>query len=71
MISLTNFTLNHGRCSGIIFGGTSKKVKNYLQIGNKFHINFNFKKEGTTGYFKVEILKAFSPFFFEDKQKLL
>ena len=48
-----------------------KKVKNYLQIGNKFHINFNFKKEGTTGYFKVEILKANSPFFFDNKNKLM
>ena len=29
------FTKNHGKVSGIIFGGTSKKIKNYLQIGNK------------------------------------
>ena len=65
------YTKNHGKSSGIIFGGTSKKVKNYLQIGNKFHINFNFKKEGTTGYFKVEILKANSPFFFDNKNKLM
>mgnify|MGYP001346787441 FL=1 len=65
------YTKNHGKCSGIIFGGTSKKVKNYLQIGNKFHINFNFKKEGTAGYFKVEILKANSPFFFDNKNKLM
>jgi len=65
------YTKNHGKYSGIIFGGTSKKVKNYLQIGNKFHINFNFKKEGTIGYFKVEILKANSPFFFDNKNKLM
>ena len=65
------YTKNHGKCSGIIFGGTSKKIKNYLQIGNKFHINFNLKKEGTTGYFKVEILKANSPFFFDNKNKLM
>ena len=37
------FTQNHGKISGIIFGATSKKLKNYLQIGNKFHINFNTK----------------------------
>ena len=65
------FTENHGKVSGIIFGATSKKIKNYLQIGNKFHINFNFKKEGTTGYFKVEILNANSPFFFDNKNKLM
>ena len=33
------FTRKHGKISGIIFGGTSKKIKNYLQIGNKIHIN--------------------------------
>ena len=37
------FTKNHGKVSGIIFGGTSKKIKNYLQIGNKLHVNFNSK----------------------------
>ena len=65
------FTMNHGKCSGIIFGGTSKKIKNYLQIGNKLHINFNYKNENKSGYFKVEILKANSPFFFDNKKKLM
>ena len=37
------FTKDHGKCSGIIFGGTSKKIKNYLQVGNKLHINYNYK----------------------------
>ena len=35
------FTQEHGKISGIIFGGTSKKIKNYLQIGNHLHISFN------------------------------
>ena len=65
------FTKHHGKCSGIIFGGTSKKIKNYLQIGNKLHINYNFKNEGKTGYFKVEILKANAPLFFDNKNKLM
>ena len=65
------YTKNHGRVSGIIFGGTSKKIKNYLQIGNLIHINFNSKIENRIGYFKVEIEKAFSPFFFDHQQKLL
>ena len=52
------FTKKHGKCSGIIFGATSKKNKTYLQIGNKFHINYNFKNEGKSGYFKTEILEA-------------
>ena len=65
------FTKDHGKCSGIIFGGTSKKIKNYLQVGNKLHINYNYKNEGKSGYFKVEILKANTPLFFENKKKLL
>ena len=65
------YTKSHGKSSGLIFGSTSKKIKNYLQIGNKFHVNYISKNDNKTGYFKVEILKAFSPFFFEDKQKLL
>jgi len=65
------FTKNHGKCSGVIFGGTSKKIKNYLQIGNKLHINYNFKNEGKAGYFKVEILKANTPLFFDDRNKLM
>ena len=33
------FTKDHGKISGIIFGGTSKKIKNYLQIGNNLYVN--------------------------------
>ena len=64
------YTKNHGKVSGIIFGGTSKKIKNYLQIGNKLHINYNSKSENRIGYFKIEIQKALSPFYFDDIQKL-
>ena len=64
------FTLNHGKISGIIFGGTSKKIKNYLQIGNKLQVNYNSKTENRIGYFKVEIYEALSPFFFDNHQKL-
>ena len=64
------FTVNHGKVSGIIFGGTSKKIKNYLQIGNKIHINYNSKSENRIGYLKVEIQEPLSPFYFDDKQKL-
>ena len=64
------FTENHGKTSGIIFGGTSKKIKNYLQIGNKIFINYNAKSPTRIGYFKVEILKALTPLYFDDSQKL-
>ena len=64
------YTKNHGRFSGIIYGGTSKKIKNYLQIGNKIYINYNTKSENRLGYFKIEIQEALSPFFFDDRKKL-
>ncbi len=65
------YTKAHGKSTGIIFGSTSKKIKNYLQIGNKFFLNYISKNDNKIGYFKVEILKAFGPYFFEDKQRLL
>ena len=64
------YTKNRGKVSGIIFGGTYKKIKNYLQIGNKLHVNYNSKSETRIGYFKIEILNAYSPLYFDHKQKL-
>ena len=64
------YTKNRGKVSGIIFGGTSKKIKNYLQIGNKLHVNYNSKSETRIGYYKIEILNAYSPLYFDHKQKL-
>ena len=64
------YTKDRGKISGIIFGGTSKKIKNYLQLGNRLHINYNSKSENRIGYFKVEILNAYTPLYFDHKQKL-
>ena len=64
------YTKNHGKVSGIIFGGTSRKIKNYLQVGNQLHINYNSKSLNKIGYFNVEILKVFSPIYFDNHQKL-
>ena len=64
------YTENRGKVSGIIFGGTSKKIKNYLQIGNKLHVNYNSKNDSRMGYLKIEILNAYSPLYFDHKQKL-
>ena len=64
------FTENHGKISGIIFGGTSKKIKNYLQVGNKIYVNYNTKSPIRIGYFKIEILKALTPLYFDENQKL-
>ena len=64
------FTQNHGKTSGIIFGANSKKNKNYLQIGNKLHINYNSKNDSKIGSFKFEIDEILSPKFFDNQKKL-
>ena len=64
------YTENNGKVVGTIFGASSKKIKNYLLIGNKFHINSNLREDGRTGYFKVEIDEIKTPIFLENKKKL-
>ena len=64
------FTKDHGKMSGIIFGGTSKKIINYLQTGNQLFLNYNSKSDNRIGYFKIEIFKAYSPIYFDNSQKL-
>ena len=64
------FTRDHGKVSGIIFGGTSKKIKNYLQIGNQLFVNYNSKSESRSGFFKIEIQKVYSAHYFDDSNKL-
>ena len=64
------FTEKHGKVSGVVFGATSKKIKNYLLIGNNFHINFNSKNINKLGYFNLEINNLNTPLFLDDKKKL-
>ena len=53
-----------------IFKKLKIKLKNYLQIGNKVHVNYSSKSENKIGYFKIEILKALSPLYFDNQKKL-
>ena len=64
------YTQEHGKCSGIIYGATSKKIKNYLQKGNELYLEYHSKNDNTLGYFKVEIIKPRTSKFFSDKIKL-
>ena len=64
------YTRENGRNSGIIFGGTSKKIKGYLEIGNYFHLNLNSKNESKIFSIKAEILKAHTPIYFNNQKKL-
>tara|TARA_B100000674_G_scaffold241187_1_gene198353 strand:- start:42 stop:716 length:675 start_codon:yes stop_codon:yes gene_type:complete len=64
------YTKNNGKVSGIIFGATSVKIKNFLFIGNQFNVQFNSKNQNKAGYFKVEIEKIFTPYYLDNKIKL-
>ena len=64
------FTLNYGKVTGIIFGASSKKIKSYLEIGNLLHVNYSSKSPEKIGSFKIEISKANTAYFFENKIKL-
>ena len=68
-IIIEAFTLNHGKCSGIVYGGSSKKLKKNFQIGNKILLNWRSKSEYKIGYFNTELIRAISPLFFDDKKR--
>ena len=61
------FTQKKGRLDGIVYGGTSRKVRNYLQISNKLFVSHTSKNENRVGYFKTELIKPISPLYFNDK----
>ena len=70
-IILDVFTNKFGRVSGIVYGGTSRKIKNHLQLANKIFVIYNTKSENRIGYFKTELIKPISPKFFNDKKIML
>ena len=63
------FTQKKGKIDGIVYGGTSRKVRNYLQISNKLFVSHTSKSENKIGYFKTELIKPISPLFFNDKER--
>ena len=68
-IIIETFTLNHGKYTGMVYGGSSKKQRRNFQVGNKILLNWKSKNENRSGYFKVELIKPISPFFFDDKKR--
>ena len=63
------FTQKKGKIEGIVYGGTSRKVRNYLQILNKIFVFYNSKNPNKVGYFKTELVQAISPKYFNDKER--
>ena len=63
------FSQSKGKVSGVVYGGNSRKIRNYLQLSNKLFIIHNSKSENKLGYFKTELLKPISPLYFNDKER--
>ncbi len=63
------FSKNKGKVSGVVYGGNSRKIRNYLQLSNKLFILHTSKNENKAGYFKTELIEPISPKFFNDKMR--
>tara|TARA_B100001057_G_C22588147_1_gene847886 strand:+ start:105 stop:785 length:681 start_codon:yes stop_codon:yes gene_type:complete len=63
------FTQKKGKVDGIVYGGNSRKIRNYLQISNKLFVSHNIKGENKIGYLKTELIKPISPLYFNDKER--
>ena len=68
-IIIEAFTLKHGKYTGIVYGGSSRKQKKNFQIGNKILIHWKSKGENKTGYFNVELISPIGPLYFDDKRR--
>tara|TARA_B100001123_G_C15187559_1_gene977958 strand:- start:169 stop:744 length:576 start_codon:yes stop_codon:yes gene_type:complete len=63
------FTEEHGKYTGIVYGGLSRKHKGKFQVGNKFLLHWKSKGENKSGYFNTELITPISPFFMDDKKR--
>ena len=68
-IIIETFTLKHGKYTGMVYGGSSKKQRRNFQVGNKILLDWKSKNENRSGYFKVELINPISAFFFDDKKR--
>ena len=63
------FTKKYGKMTGIVYGGNSRKIRNYLQICNKIFLTHNSSRSNKIGYLKTEIIQAISPKYFDYKKR--
>ena len=60
----------HGHHKGIIYGGTSSKLKKLIHIGNKIKVTWKSKSEDAIGYYNFELIDAVAPKYFDNDKKL-
>jgi len=65
------FTLKHGKQTGIVYGGSSRKNKKKFQLGNKLFLDWKSKSQNKSGYFSVELIKPIAPSYFDDKKRCM
>ncbi len=70
-IIIEAFTYLHGKYTGIVYGGSSRKQKRNFQIGNKILLNWKSKGENKFGYFSTELIKPIAPLYFDDKKRMI
>ena len=68
-IIIEAFTQNHGKCTGIVYGGSSRKQKKNFQVGNKILLHWESKAENRSGYFNIELINPNAAKFFDDKKR--
>jgi DNA repair protein RecO (recombination protein O) len=61
---------DHGHHKGIIYGGTSSKLKKLIHIGNKIKVTWKSKSEDAIGYYNFELMDAVAPKYFDNDKKL-
>ena len=44
-IIIETFTLDHGKYTGVVYGGSSKKQRRNFQVGNKILLDWKSKNE--------------------------
>ena len=55
------FTPNRGKVAGIVYGGNSRKIRNYLQVSNKLFVFNNAKNDTRIRYPNTELINPLSP----------
>jgi len=63
------FTNSHGKYSGIVYGGSSRRKKMIFQVGNKILLNYKSKNQNKVGYFSTELIEPISAKYFDDKKR--
>jgi DNA repair protein RecO (recombination protein O) len=64
------FTRNHGRTSGLVKGGRSRRLRPLLQTGNGLSVDWRARLEDQLGVYTIELVKATAARLLDDKLAL-